>query len=57
MLPKDPVILLSYINMKLRNTRRLLEEFCEEEQIDVLGLCRTLDTIDYHYDRDRNQFV
>ena len=57
MLPKDPVILLSYINMKLRNTGRLLEEFCEEEQIDVLGLYRTLDTIDYHYDRDRNQFV
>lgn len=57
MLPKDPVILLSYMNMKLRNEHKTLEAYCRDEQIDVVELCRRLDQIDYHYDADRNQFV
>ena len=57
MIPKDPVILLGFINMKLRDTGKTLKEYCEEEQLDVVGLCRTLDAIDYRYDETRNQFV
>ena len=57
MLPKDPAILLSYVNMKLRNNSSSLKEFCEEEQADMVELCKTLDRIDYSYDAPRNQFV
>lgn len=57
MIPKDPAILLSFINMKLRNEYGSLKELCEDLDVDVIELCRTLDTIDYRYDSIRNQFV
>lgn len=57
MLPKDPAILLSYVNMKLRNNYKSLKTFCEEEHVDVIELCASLDKIDYSYDEKRNQFV
>lgn len=57
MIPKDPAILLSFINMKLRNEYGSLKDLCEDLDIDVIELCRTLDTIDYRYDSIRNQFV
>ena len=57
MIPRDPAILMSYINMKLRNNYRSLRDLCEEEQIDVIELCKLLDKIDYHYDEKQNQFI
>lgn len=57
MIPKDPAILLSFINMKLRNEYASLKDLCEDLQIDVIDLCRKLDAIDYQYDSSRNQFV
>ena len=57
MLPKDPAMLLSYVNMKLRNNYKSLRQFCEEEQVDVIDLCSRLDKIDYQYSEERNQFV
>ena len=57
MIPKDPAILLSFINMKLRNEYGSLKELCEDLDVDVIELCRTLDKIDYRYDSTRNQFV
>lgn len=57
MLPKDPAILLSYVNMKLRNNYASLREFCEEEHVNVIDLCSQLDKIDYEYNEKLNQFV
>ena len=57
MLPKDPAMLLSYVNMKLRNNYKSLRQFCEEEQVDVIELCRQLDQIDYQYSAEHNQFI
>ena len=57
MIPKDPAILLSFVNMKLRNEYRSLKELCEDLDVDVIELCRKLDQIDYRYDSARNQFV
>ena len=56
-IPKDPAILLSFVNMKLRNEYGSLKELCEDLEVDVVELCRTLDQIDYRYDSGRNQFV
>ena len=39
-LPEDPVILLSYINTKLRDEYPSLDILCEEMQIDRGGLDR-----------------
>ncbi len=57
MIPENPAILLSYVNMKLRNDYPSLRDFCEDEQVDMVELCRRLDLIDYRYDQEHNQFV
>ena len=57
MIPKDPVMLLSFINLKLRDYGKNLGELCEDLDIDQTGLEEKLAGIDYHYDRERNQFV
>lgn len=56
MLPKDPFILLSTINMKLRDYHNSLEDFCLSENIDMTQIKDTLAKVDYYYDKDSNQF-
>lgn len=57
MIPKDPVMLLSFINLKLRDYYGSLEMLCEELDIERQELTGKLASIDYHYDEERNQFV
>lgn len=57
MLPKDPVMLLSYINLKLRDYYSSLEAFCEDTDEDIENIVNQLKQIDYHYNREKNQFV
>lgn len=56
-LPKDPVMLLSTVNMKLRDFYPTLDALCEDLGIGKEVLCRKLAGIDYEYDAGRNQFV
>ena len=51
-LPKDPVILLSYINTQLRDFYPSLDELCISLNADKQTLCNTLAQIDYYYDED-----
>ena len=55
-LPKDPIILLSYINTQLRDNYASFEEFCTTNNCSSEDIIRSLDAIDYHYDADTNQF-
>ena len=57
MLPQDPVILLSFVNTKLRDCYPSLEELCDDLQADQEQLSEKLAGIDYRYDPERNQFV
>ena len=57
MIPKDPVMLLSFVNLKLRDYYKSVEEMCEELDIDRKELTEKLAGINYHYDRDKNQFI
>lgn len=57
MLPKDPVMLLSFVNMKLRDFYRSLDALCEEMDVSEEEITDKLSGIGYHYDRERNQFV
>ena len=58
MLPKkDPVMLLSAVNMKLRDVYPSLEELCRAMDEDAEEIQRILDGIDYKYDADSNRFV
>lgn len=56
-MPKDPVMLLSYINTQLRDNYASLEELCASLSADKEEIIRTLGMIDYEYDRDQNRFV
>lgn len=57
MIPKDPVMLLSYVNTQLRDFYRSLDAFCEDRDIDRKELEDKLEMIDYAYDPTANQFV
>ena len=57
MLPKDPVMLLSFVNLKLRDFYGSLDALCEDLQADASEIMEKLAAIDYHYDAERNQFV
>lgn len=56
-IPKDPMILLSYVNLKLRDFYPSLDEMCKALNIDQNALVQTLASIDYAYDPDSNRFV
>ena len=34
MIPKDPVMLLSYVNTQLRDFYKTLDAFCEDRDVD-----------------------
>ncbi|MGN0165396.1 MAG: DUF4250 domain-containing protein [Lachnospiraceae bacterium] len=57
MLPKDPVILLSYVNTCLRDKYPSLESFAEVENVSVSEITSVLAGIDYSYDENTNQFT
>lgn len=56
-LPKDPVMLLSVVNTKLRDYYPSLEELAAAESATVEELENKLNSISYHYDKNQNQFV
>jgi len=56
-LPKDPVMLLSVVNTKLRDYYTSLDALCEDMQTEKQKIIDTLKGIDYEYDESRHQFV
>ena len=56
-LPKDPVMLLSVVNTKLRDYYPNLEELAAAENITIEEIKTKLNIINYTYDENQNQFV
>jgi len=56
-IPKDPVMLLSYLNTQLRDHYASLDELCGALMLDKDELETKLAGISYRYDQTRNQFV
>lgn len=57
MMPKDPVMLLSFLNLKLRDFYENLDALCEDLDVEKQEIEDRLAVIDCHYDEERNQFV
>lgn len=57
MIPKDPVMLLSYVNTQLRDFYSSFEAMCEDRELDQKEVTAKLAGIDYVYDESKNQFV
>ncbi len=56
-IPKDPIMLLSFINLKLRDYYSGLDALCEDLELDPGEIKEKLKGAGYSYDSDRNQFV
>jgi len=56
MLPQDPMILLSFVNMKLRDEYPDIDEMCDSLDIDKAELLERLNKAGYSYDEDNRCF-
>ena len=56
-LPKDPMILYSVLNTKLRDFYGSLDDLCEDMEVDKQGLLDTMAKVGFRYDPDRNAFI
>lgn len=56
-IPSDPVMLLSLVNMMLRDLYPSLNALCDDLDIDENELRAKLASIDYHYDSALNKFI
>lgn len=57
MLPNQPMILLSFVNTKLRDDFSSLDEFCDSFRVDREEIEEKLASIDYEYDEGLNKFL
>ena len=57
MMPKDPAILLSFVNTKLRDEYPSLAELCAALDADRSALEASLAALNYRYSPEQNQFV
>lgn len=55
-LPKDPMLLVSVLNTKLRDYYNNFEELCAVLDVNKQELLERLSAIDYEYDEQSNQF-
>ena len=56
-LPKDPILLLSVVNMKLRDFYSSLDALCDDLDEDKNEITARLSAAGYAYDENFNQFV
>ena len=56
MLPKDPFILLSVVNTKLRDVYSSFDLLCDDLGEDKEIILKTLENIGYRYDEKNNCF-
>ena len=56
-LPNDPIMLLSAVNMKLRDAYPTLDALCDDMDEDKQQIVETLEKIGYRYDGERNAFI
>lgn len=55
-IPKDPAILLSFINTRLRDEYPSLDELCSSLCIEREDIERQLAAIGYFYDSEKKRF-
>ncbi len=56
MLPEDPIMLMSMMNMKLRDTGKKPEELCEDMDISLSKVSEKLRLAGFEYNAVINQF-
>ena len=56
-IPQDSFMLLSFINVKLRDFYNSIDDLCDDLYIDKYKLIEKLKKIGYIYNISKNQFI
>ncbi len=56
MIPTDPYMLLSFINLKLRDEYDSFDSLCDDLELNFSEIVLKLDSIGYVYNEKLNQF-
>lgn len=57
MIPKDPAMLLSFVNTQLRDDCSNLSDFCKKYNVSQEEINSKLKVINYFYSKESNQFI
>ena len=57
MIPSDPIMLLSFVNLKLRDYYGSLDAMCDDLDVSGDEIRTKLASVNYRYDAEKNQFV
>ena len=55
-LPEEPMMLYSFVNMKLRDSYPTLDALCEDMNVEKAEILRRLKRVGFEYDPERNRF-
>lgn len=55
-LPKDPMMLFSFINMKLRDFYPSLDALCQDMQVSKEEIANKLKAVGFEYNPEQNKF-
>lgn len=55
-LPEDPMMLYSYLNMKLRDEYASLDALCEDMDVSKEEILDKMKGVGFEYDSERNRF-
>lgn len=56
-MPKDPMMLLSFVNTRLRDDQIDLSSFCKQFEVKEADIIDKLSKIGYDYNKELNRFV
>ncbi|MBO4565318.1 MAG: DUF4250 domain-containing protein [Bacteroidaceae bacterium] len=56
MIPEDPMMLMSFINMKLRDNYDSLDALCDDLDVDKQELLNKLANAGFEYNAEANKF-
>ncbi|MBQ6037629.1 MAG: DUF4250 domain-containing protein [Bacteroidaceae bacterium] len=55
-MPEDPIMLYSFLNMKLRDEYPSLDALCEDLDVSKDEIIKKMKSIGFEYDSERNRF-
>lgn len=55
-LPQDPFMLLSFVNMKLRDQYATLDEFCQDLDVTQAQLDEVLNPAGFEYNEEQHKY-
>ncbi|MDD6736488.1 MAG: DUF4250 domain-containing protein [Clostridiales bacterium] len=57
MLPKDPLILVSVLNTKLRDSYANLSALCDDLDLNEKDILASVNKVGYSYNKKTNRFI